>query len=138
MSRFPFSPLVVLAPMEGITGAAVRALLAGYGPIGLVCTEFVRITGEKTSEAYLRRQVSKAVGVALSVQVMGNDAERMAEAGAVVAAAGADVVDVNLGCPTACAARCRVCSRPSCAPASTAVKTRSTTDGSWKPAAQIS
>jgi len=91
--------------MEGITGPAVRALLAGYGPIGLVCTEFVRITGEKTSEAYLRRQVSKAPGVALSVQVMGNDAERMAEACAVVASAGADVVDVNLGCPTACAAR---------------------------------
>jgi tRNA-dihydrouridine synthase len=36
---------------------------------------------------------------------MGNDPELMAEAGAVVARAGADVVDLNLGCPTATAAR---------------------------------
>jgi tRNA-dihydrouridine synthase len=37
--------------------------------------------------------------VPLAVQVMGNDAELLAEAGAVVARAGADAVDLNLGCP---------------------------------------
>jgi len=105
LMRFPFDPPFVLAPMEGITGAAVRGLLAGYGPLGLVCTEFVRIAGGGISGAYLRRQVMKIPGVALSVQVMGNHPERMAEAAAVVAKAGADVVDVNLGCPTACAVR---------------------------------
>lgn len=91
--------------MEGVTNAAVREVLAGYGPVGLVCTEFVRISGGRISPTYLRRQVEKLSGVPLSVQVMGNDPELMAEAGAVVAGAGADVVDLNLGCPTACAAR---------------------------------
>ena len=91
--------------MEGVTNAAVREVLAGYGPIGLVCTEFVRISGDRISASYLRRQVEKLPTVPLSVQVMGNDPELMAEAGAVVARAGADVVDLNLGCPTACAAR---------------------------------
>lgn len=100
VSRFPFSPGFVLAPMEGVTNAAVRSVLASYGPIGLVCTEFVRISGEQISPPYLRRQVEKAPGVPLSVQVMGNDPELMAEAGAVVAGAGADAVDLNLGCPT--------------------------------------
>jgi nifR3 family TIM-barrel protein len=91
--------------MEGVTNAPVRQVLASYGPVGLVCTEFVRISGEQISRPYLRRQVEKAPGVPLSVQVMGNDPELMAEAGVVVAQAGADVVDLNLGCPTNTAVR---------------------------------
>jgi hypothetical protein len=43
--------------MEGVTNAAVREVLAGYGPVGLVCSEFVRISGEKISRPYLERQV---------------------------------------------------------------------------------
>lgn len=91
--------------MEGVTNAAVREVLASYAPIGLVCTEFVRVSGGRISRSYLKRQVEKLAGVPLSVQVMGNDPELMAEAASVVADAGADVVDLNLGCPTACAAR---------------------------------
>lgn len=102
---FPFDPTFVLAPMEGITSDVTRDLLASYGPLGLVCTEFVRVAGEKVSRRHLERQVKKPNGVALSVQIMGNDAPLMAEAAAVVAAAGADVVDVNLGCPSKMAAR---------------------------------
>lgn len=105
MAKFPFSPPWVLAPMEGVTNAAVREVLAGYGRVGLVCTEFVRISGEKISKPYLLRQVERLPDVPLSVQVMGNDPELMAQAGHVVAQAGADVVDLNLGCPTANAAR---------------------------------
>jgi tRNA-dihydrouridine synthase B len=91
--------------MEGVTNAAVREVLASYGPVGLVCTEFVRISGGRISRSYLKRQVEKLPGVPLSVQVMGNDPELMAEAAAVVADAGADVVDLNLGCPTNAAVR---------------------------------
>jgi tRNA-dihydrouridine synthase B len=91
--------------MEGVTNAAVREVLASYGPVGLVCSEFVRISGGRISRSYLARQVERLPGVPLSVQVMGNDPELMAEAGAVVARAGADVVDLNLGCPTNAAVR---------------------------------
>jgi nifR3 family TIM-barrel protein len=91
--------------MEGITTASTRQLIASYGGVGLVCTEFVRVAGEQVSRRFLKRQVQKAPGVALSVQIMGNDARLMAEAAAVVAAHGADVVDVNLGCPSKTAAR---------------------------------
>ncbi len=105
MAPFPFQPPFVLAPMEGVTSQPVRGLLAGYGPLGLVCTEFVRVSGERVSRRHLERQVQKAPGVALSVQLMGNDAGLMAEAAGVMAAAGADVVDVNLGCPSKTAAR---------------------------------
>jgi tRNA-dihydrouridine synthase B len=91
--------------MEGVTTAPIRALLASYGPIGLVCTEFVRVAGDSVSKRHLAQQVHKAPGVALSVQIMGNDAGLMAEAAGVMAEAGADVVDVNLGCPSKTAAR---------------------------------
>jgi nifR3 family TIM-barrel protein len=104
-TRLPFEPPLVLAPMEGITKASIRALLARYGPIGLVCTEFVRVAGESVSRRHLAEQVEKAPGVALSVQIMGNDPTLMAEAAGVMALAGADVVDVNLGCPSKTAAR---------------------------------
>lgn len=91
--------------MEGVTSEATRGLIASYGPVGVVCTEFVRVAGEKVSRRHLERQVRKAPGVALSVQIMGNAAPLMADAAAVIAAAGADVVDVNLGCPSKTAAR---------------------------------
>ena len=104
-TRFPFETPFVLAPMEGVTTASVRALIASYGPLGLVCTEFVRVAGESVSRRHLAQQVQKAPGVPLSVQIMGNDAALMAEAAGVMALAGADVVDVNLGCPSKTAAR---------------------------------
>jgi nifR3 family TIM-barrel protein len=96
---FPFEPRTLLAPMEGVTHPELRAILSETGGIGAVCTEFVRVSRAPLSPKALVREVVKAPGVPLSVQVMGNEADKMAEAAAVVAAAGADVVDVNLGCP---------------------------------------
>ncbi len=85
--------------MEGVTHPDFRALMAELGGVGLLCTEFVRISRAPLSEKAMRRAVVKAPGVPLSVQVMGNDAVKMAEAAAAVASEGADVVDINLGCP---------------------------------------
>ncbi|HWO13682.1 MAG TPA: tRNA-dihydrouridine synthase family protein [Polyangiaceae bacterium] len=88
-----------LAPMEGVTHPAFRALIARRPGVGVVCTEFVRIAATGIGERHLARQVVRADGAALSVQVMGNHLEHMAEATAIVAAAGADIVDLNVGCP---------------------------------------
>jgi tRNA-dihydrouridine synthase B len=88
-----------LAPMEGVTHPAFRALIARRPGVGVVCTEFVRIASSGIGERHLKRQVVRASGAALSVQVMGNHIEHMAEATAIVAAAGADIVDLNVGCP---------------------------------------
>jgi tRNA-dihydrouridine synthase B len=85
--------------MEGISHAEFRALMAELGGLHLVCTEFVRVTQTPLGRSVVRRNVQKAPGVPLSVQVMGNDEQRMAEAASAVEAAGADVVDINLGCP---------------------------------------
>lgn len=102
---FPFQPRTVLAPMEGVTHPEFRAIIAEKGGVGLLCTEFVRVHGEKVSERHMRRQVEKVPGVPLSVQVMGKEVELMADAARFVQGAGADVVDINLGCPSPKAAR---------------------------------
>jgi nifR3 family TIM-barrel protein len=88
-----------LAPMEGVTHPAFRALIAQRPGIGVVCTEFVRIASTGLGPKFLRQQVVRAEGAALSVQVMGNHLQHMAEATEIVASAGADIVDLNVGCP---------------------------------------
>ena len=95
----------MLAPMEGFSHPEFRSLVAEQGGLGIVCTEFVRITSAPVSRKFMARNVVKVDGLPLSVQVMGKELERMAEAAGLVAAAGADVVDVNLGCPTPRAVR---------------------------------
>ena len=98
-SSFPFDPPVAFAPMEGLTNTPIRDLFARRGGLGLVCTEFVRIY-QRPAAAQLAKALQRSPGVALSVQLMGNDAEHMATATRWLASAGADVVDINLGCPT--------------------------------------
>lgn len=85
--------------MEGVTHPMFRALMIEQGGLGMVCTEFVRITQDAPRAAAIARCVVKQGGVPLSVQVMGNHVSHMADAAAKVMSAGADVVDINLGCP---------------------------------------
>lgn len=94
-------PPVVLAPMEGVTDRAFRTLVRGLGGCGLAVTEFV------SSEA-LTREIEAAWRMAeldpsehpVSIQIYGRDPERMAQAARHCEALGADIVDINLGCPS--------------------------------------
>lgn len=90
----------MLAPLEGVSHPTFRDMIAEIGGVGIVCTEFVRITSNPVSAKQMEEQVIKAPGVPLSVQVMGTDVEHMSDAARLVAQAGADVVDINLGCPS--------------------------------------
>ena len=94
-----------LAPMEGVGHPSFREMVARRGGIGMVCTEFVSVHQDVLKKKYFERNVVKVKGVPLSVQVMGNDEKMMAEAAAFVQDAGADVVDINLGCPSSHAAK---------------------------------
>ncbi|MEM7449144.1 MAG: tRNA-dihydrouridine synthase family protein [Myxococcota bacterium] len=99
MSPDPFASPLMLAPMEGVTSPKIRARIAKHGGVGIVCTEFLRVSRAPLSIPRLKREVVKVPGIPLSVQVMGNEACKMAEAASAIAAAGAEVVDINLGCP---------------------------------------
>ncbi len=91
--------------MEGITSPPVRELFAARGGVDIVCTEFVRVTSERLSPKVLLRHMGQAPPAKLSVQVMGNDLNQMGDAARLVTTAGADIVDLNLGCPAPKAVR---------------------------------
>lgn len=91
--------------MEGVTSPPLRHLFAERGGIDIVCTEFVRVTSQPLSPKVLAKHVACTPHSKLSVQVMGNDLTQMADATALVTQAGADIVDINLGCPAPKAVR---------------------------------
>jgi nifR3 family TIM-barrel protein len=91
--------------MEGVTHPVLRGLMAERGGIGVVCTEFVRITSLPLGKKTLAKHVVRPGRGKLSVQVMGRDIEQMADATDLVTQAGADIVDINLGCPAPKAVR---------------------------------
>lgn len=89
----------LLAPMEGVTHPHFRHFIGGLGGVGMLCTEFFRIH-EHAPVQRVAETVVKTPGVPLSVQVMGRDLRRMALAAQLVSEAGADAIDINMGCPT--------------------------------------
>jgi tRNA-dihydrouridine synthase B len=90
---------LVLAPMAGVSVQAFRRQGRRYGA-GLVCSEMVSCAGlqhrNERSLGYLRIARDEHP---LAVQVFGADPATMAEAARMVQDAGADIVDINFGCP---------------------------------------
>ncbi len=90
---------LVLAPMAGVSVQAYRRQGRRYGA-GLVCSEMVSCSGihygNERTLGYLRIAEDERP---LAVQIFGAEPAYMAEAASTVVAAGADIVDVNFGCP---------------------------------------
>jgi tRNA-dihydrouridine synthase B len=91
---------VVLAPLAGIGNWFVRLQAKRYGA-GLVVSEMVssfavHYRNERTCRELLRIHPDEHP---VSVQLFGHDPEVMASAAETVAAAGADLIDLNMGCP---------------------------------------
>lgn len=91
---------VALAPMAGMTDTAFRRLVKRRGGCGLVVTEMVSSEGlvrgiDRTLEYAEYTEEERPV----SIQIFGGDPERMADAAQIVEGMGADVVDINMGCP---------------------------------------
>ena len=92
---------LISAPMAGITDLPFRLMAVEEG-CGLVVTEMVSakglIMGGKKSFSLLESSLTEKP---VAVQLFGSEPETVAEAAAIVEGAGADVVDVNMGCPVA-------------------------------------
>ncbi len=90
---------LVLAPMAGVSVQAFRRQGRRYGA-GLVCSEMVSCAGlEHRNERTLGYLRVAADEHPLAIQIFGSEPAVMAEAARMVEAAGADLVDVNFGCP---------------------------------------
>jgi nifR3 family TIM-barrel protein len=93
-------PPLVLAPMADITDRQFRLILRRIGGVGLVTMEFV------SSEGLTRgnRRTIRMMGFSeeerpISIQIYGSDPERMARAAVAVERSGAEICDINMGCP---------------------------------------
>ncbi len=89
-----------LAPMAGMTDTAFRRLVKRRGGCGLVVTEMVSSEGlvrgiDRTLEYAEYTEEERPV----SIQIFGGDPGKMAAAAQVVEGLGADIIDVNMGCP---------------------------------------
>ena len=94
------SPPFALAPMAGMTDTAFRRLVKRKGGCGLVVSEMVSSEGlvrgiDRTLEYAEYTEEERPV----AIQIFGGDPDKMAAAAQIVEAMGADIVDVNMGCP---------------------------------------
>ncbi len=86
--------------MAGMTDSAFRRLVKRHGGCGLVVTEMVSSEGlvrgiDRTLEFAEYTEEERPV----SIQIFGGDPQKMADAAQIVESLGANIVDVNMGCP---------------------------------------
>jgi tRNA-dihydrouridine synthase B len=86
--------------MAGMTDTAFRRLVKRHGGCGLVVTEMVSAEGlvrgiDRTLEYAEYTEEERPI----SIQIFGGDPSKMAAAAQIVEGMGADIVDVNMGCP---------------------------------------
>lgn len=102
----PDVPALVLAPMDGVTDAPMRALQGASRAFTFAVSEFVRVSAEPIPRKVFLRDVPElsqggrtSTGLPVQVQILGGHAGRMAESAFVACNAGAQAIDINFGCP---------------------------------------
>src|SRR3954467_10096931 len=97
-------PLFALAPMEDVTDAAFRRLIARYGKPSVMFTEFTSADGlilapEKSQHLLRKKLIYGEEERPIVAQLFTASPERMEKAAALVQELGFDGIDINMGCP---------------------------------------
>src|ERR671922_1654600 len=94
------SPPLVLSPMAGVTDVSFRRLLKQRGGVGLSVSEFISVEGLTRNNPKSKRQMRFYEDERpFAVQIFGGQIERMTMAAEMAQEVGADIIDVNCGCP---------------------------------------
>lgn len=99
IGQVPIVGRTILAPMAGVSDVAFRVIAKAHGA-ALVCTEMVSAMGIK-----YKNEITKGMLFMennehpISMQVFGSDPEAIALGARAIHEAGADIVDINMGCP---------------------------------------
>ena len=100
IGSFTIKPNLVLAPMAGVTDSSFRRLIKELGGVGLIVTEFISVEGITRGNMRTHRMMKFLPEERpLSIQIFGYDDERMVAAAEIIEESGADIVDINCGCP---------------------------------------
>ena len=93
-------PPLVLSPMAGVTDYTFRRLIKRRGGVGLVVSEFISVEGLTRGNPKAKRQMRfDEEERPFAVQIFGGQPERMALGAEMAEEVGADILDVNCGCP---------------------------------------
>ncbi len=93
-------PPVILSPMAGVTDYTFRRLIKRRGGVGLVVSEFISVEGLTRHNPKSKRQMRfDEEERPFAVQIFGGRPERMAMGAEMAQEVGADILDVNCGCP---------------------------------------
>ncbi|MBV6497547.1 MAG: tRNA dihydrouridine synthase DusB [Acidobacteria bacterium ACB1] len=93
-------PPLILSPMAGVTDYTFRRLIKRRGGVGLVVSEFISVEGLTRGNPKSKRQMHfDEEERPFAVQIFGGRPERMAMGAEMAEEVGADIVDVNCGCP---------------------------------------
>jgi tRNA-dihydrouridine synthase B len=93
-------PPLILSPMAGVTDYTFRRLIKRRGGVGLVVSEFISVEGLTRGNPKSKRQMRfEEEERPYAVQIFGGQAPRMAMGAEMAQEVGADIVDINCGCP---------------------------------------
>src|SRR5216683_640326 len=93
-------PPLILSPMAGVTDVSFRRLLKRRGGVGLTVSEFISVEGLTRNNPKSKRQMRFYEDERpFAVQIFGGQQERMRLAAEMAEEVGADILDVNCGCP---------------------------------------
>jgi nifR3 family TIM-barrel protein len=93
-------PPLILSPMAGVTDYVFRRLIKRRGGVGLVVSEFISVEGLTRGNPKSKRQMRfDEEERPFAVQIFGGRPERMAMGAEMAEEVGADILDVNCGCP---------------------------------------
>jgi len=94
------TPNLVLAPMAGVTDSSFRRLIKELQGVGLIVTEFISVEGITRGNMRTHRMMRFLPEERpISIQIFGYDDQRMIAAAEIIEESGADIVDINCGCP---------------------------------------
>lgn len=94
------NPPLILSPMAGVTDYTFRRLIKNRGGVGLVVSEFISVEGLTRNNPKSKRQMRFDESERpFAVQIFGGQPERMALGAEMAEEVGADILDVNCGCP---------------------------------------
>ena len=94
------SPPLILSPMAGVTDVSFRRLLKRCGGVGLTVSEFISVEGLTRNNPKSKRQMRFYEDERpFAAQIFGGQPERMVMAAQMAEEVGADILDINCGCP---------------------------------------
>jgi len=100
IANIEITPNLVLAPMAGVTDSSFRRLIKELTGVGLIVTEFISVEGITRGNMRTHRMMRfLPEEQPLSIQIFGYDVDRMVAAAEIIEESGADIVDINCGCP---------------------------------------